>query len=206
MANKEVYIAKANEFCELHGINTKNNAATIKAIYDRIQGDFTNSDVTRAFEEMSGLDIVKLNYPTVKRYLCKYREIRMSMEQKNRKAQEKTATEAILSNEEIQKLVNGALDHTLTGLKRGVPGPNAVYVKTDGARIDAWVDINDPALEDAVRIVYEQAGENSVRASYIDLAKVAHRLFTKREDTQAPRLPYKDADDVEPLSITEEAE
>ncbi len=177
--NKEIFTTKVKEFCQLMNTAKSSNDATAGAIFERVKDSFTNSDCINAFDEMSGLDIVKFNYPTVMRYLRKYRDIRLSTEQKNRKIQEKKEAEEILSHVKIKEIMNDAIknkgNHANTHIR-----PNAMILR-NGKMVRAWVDMEDTRYDDAVTIIHEQRGEAVVRTSHINLNNINHMIMSDRE-------------------------
>lgn len=187
--NKELYKNKVREFCSLMNVSDLSTKPTAQAIYDRINQRFTDDDMIRAFDDMVEAEVSKLTYPIVKRYLTKYKEIRIGAEAQRRKLQEKTEVEQMLTHSEIKELVDSIIH------KKGIaPAPdylkaNATIWTKEGKSLDAWIDYDDPnmALGKAVTVVYEQAGDNMVRVQHIRLGMVRHKILTKRADAPPVR-------------------
>lgn len=185
MVNEKLWIKKIQDFCELMNASTKNTGPTASAIYKRIQHNFTDDDMIRAVDDMVDSEISKLTYPIVKRFMTKFKEIRIGAEQQRRKLQERTEVEQMMSHTEIKELIDSII-HKKPGV---TPAPdhlkaNATIWTKDGKSLDAWIDNDDPNIElgKAVTIVYEQAGDNMVRVQHIRPGMVRHKILTKRPD------------------------
>jgi hypothetical protein len=212
---KELYKNKVKEFCSLMNVNDLSQKPTAQAIFDRINGRFTDDDMIRAFDDMVESEVSKLTYPTLKRYLTKYKEIRVSADLQRKKSQEKTDVENMMSHAEIKELVD-IIIHKKPGT---TPAPdflktNATIWTKDGRSLDAWIDPNDPNMQPgkAVTIVYEQQGDNMVRTQHIRLGMVKHKILTKidrppeRKRAQSMFAPKVVEDDFIPeLEVDENA-
>lgn len=183
--NKELYKNKVKDFCNLMNVNDLSNRPTAMAIFDKINDRFTDDDMVRSFDEMMEAEVIKLTYPILMRYLRKYKELRIGAELQRRKLREKNEVkEVMMTHAEIAELVDAVINKKPTSIQ--VPDfiqSNATIWTRDGRALSAYIDPNDPNLEPgkAIGIVYEQHGDQMVRAMHIMLGMVKHRILTKRQ-------------------------
>lgn len=208
--NKELYKNKVREFCNLMNVSDLSTKPTAQAIYDRINGRYTDDDMIRSFDEMMEAEVIKLTYPILKRYLTKYKEIRVSADQQRQKMQQKADIDEALSHEQIKQLIDGILNKT-----NPVPGsdylkPNSTVRTNDGHMLAVWIDPDDPNLKvgRAVTISYDQRGDYVARVQHIRLDAVKHKILTRRSsEVVAGRaraqgaLPVDDNDFIPELEL-----
>jgi hypothetical protein len=181
--NKELYKAKVREFCSLMNVSDLSTKPTAQAIFDKIDGRFTDDDMVNSFNDMMEAEVIKLTYPILMRYLRKYKEVRVGVELQRRKLQERNEVEQVLTHAEIRKLIDSII-HKTPGAGHDYLRANATIWRKNGSPLAVYIDPTDPNLEHgkAVTIVYEQHGEQMVRASHIRLGMVRHKILTKRTD------------------------
>lgn len=180
--NKELYKNKIKEFCSLMNVNDLSQKPTAQAIFERVNGRFTDDDMIRAFDDMVESEVTKLTYPTLKKFLMKYREIRVSADIQRRKSQERSGIEDIMSHAEIKELIDNIIHKKPGAVSVSFFKSNSVVLTKDGRRLDVWINPYDPNLEPgkAVTIVYEQKGEYTIRTQHINLGMVDHKILTRR--------------------------
>jgi len=206
--NKELYKNKVREFCNLTNVSDLSTKPTAQAIYDKINGRFTDDDMIRSFDEMMEAEVIKLTYPILKRYLNKFKEIRISADLQRKKIHEKNEVQEVMSHAEIKELID-AIIHKKPGAVQ-VPGfikANATIWTKDGKSLDAWIDPNDSNFSTgkALTTVYEQRGDQMIRTQHIRLDIVKHKILTKRTDGPPARrgpqsmfAPKREDDDFIP--------
>lgn len=213
--NKELYKNKVRDFCNLMNVNDLSNKPTAMAIFDRINGRFTDDDVVRSFDEMMEAEVIKLTYPILMRYLRKYKEVRVGAELQRRKLREKNEVkDVMMTHAEIAELVEAVINKKPTSLQ--VPDfikSNATIWTKDGKALSAYVDLNDPNMEPGkgITVVYEQHGDQMVRAMHIRLGMVRHRILTTRTDGPPARrgpqsmfAPPPEDDFIPELEVTDD--
>jgi len=214
--NKELYKNKVRDFCNLMNVNDLSNKPTAMAIFDRINGRFTDDDMVRSFDEMMEAEVIKLTYPILMRYLRKYKETRVGAELQRRKLREKNEVKDIMmTHAEIAELVDAVINKKPTSVQ--VPDfikANATIWTKEGKALSAYIDPNDTNLEPgkAITIVYEQHGDQMVRAMHIRPSMVRHRILTPRMDGPPARRgpqsmfepPPPEDDFIPELEVTDE--
>lgn len=191
--NKELYKNKVKDFCNLMNVSDLSTKPTAQAIYDRINGRFTDDDVVRSFDEMMEAEVIKLTYPILMRYLKKYKDIRVTAQLQREKIKTHYETEVALTRPEIQELIRTVFE------KKGRKddgeehlAANATVVMPDGKILPVWIDMADPNMQvgKAIAIVHVQRGEQTVRTQRIKLKMVRHKILTKRSEPKGAQSMF----------------
>ena len=211
--NKELYKAKVKDFCNLMNVSDLSTKPTAQAIYDKINGRFTDDDMVRSFDEMMEAEVIKLTYPILMRYLKKYKDIRVTAQLQRDKLKIHHETEVALSRPEIQELIHTVIE------KKGWKADGHDYlsardtvVMPDGRVLPVWVDWTDPNLQPgrAITIVHVQRGDQMVRTQRVNFRIVRHKILTKRNYPGAVQSmfappPPTDDDFIPELEVTDDA-
>lgn len=209
--NKELYKNKVKDFCNLMNVSDLSTKPTAQAIYDKINGRFTDDDMVRSFDEMMEAEVIKLTYPILMRYLKKYKDIRVTAQLQRDKLKAHHETEVALTRPEIQELIRTVFE------KKGWRDDgeehltaNATVVMPDGKVLPVWIDMTDPNMQigKAITIVHVQRGEQTVRTQRIKLKMVRHRILTKRSEPSGMRSmfvpPPTDDDFIPELEVPDD--